>query len=279
MRNRLFLSLIAAAGVFAASAAQAGPLVTATWSQTLQGVDLTVTNAAATCVSSGPNLTQQVIGCVTTGLGATGTSNATDYSVGLTMGTFSLAQFTTGGAININTNATFGPGPQNIAGDASGAAATMGIPGMVTVKVAAHVGMGVNASQLTAGATTLVKVPLSAGKAGDFTGYFYVLTSVHYITVDFYAWSPQTQTFNGLTTKFAALPSVVAMGSFNLTANGGGTVTLVAPSKISIDGPLAQRRTASFTTLQLSYAPEPSTLLLLGAGVVGLALVGSRKRS
>jgi hypothetical protein len=58
---------------------------------------------------------------------------------------------------------------------------------------------------------------------------------------------------------------------------GGGTVTLVAPSKISIDGPLAQRRTASFTTLKLSYAPEPSTLLLLGAGVMGLALVGSRK--
>ena len=69
------------------------------------------------------------------------------------------------------------------------------------------------------------------------------------------------------------------MGSFMLTAGGGGTVSLVAPSKISIDGPLAQRRTASFTTLKLSYAPEPSTLLLLGAGVVGLALVGSRKRS
>ena len=88
----------------------------------------------------------------------------------------------------------------------------MGIPGMVTVKVAAHVGMGANASKLTAGPTTLVKVPLSAGKAGTFTGYFYVLTSAHYITVDFYAWTPHTQTFTGLTTKFAALPDVVGDG-------------------------------------------------------------------
>jgi hypothetical protein len=277
MRNRLFLSLVAAAGLFATSAAQGGQLQTATWSQTLQGVDLTVTNNAATCTSSGPNLVQQVIGCPATGLNATGVATPTDYSVSLTMGAFSLNQFTTGGAININTAATFGPGGQVISGTAAAAAATMGIAGNVTVKVAAHVGKGANASQLAVGATTLVLVPLSAGKAGTFNGFFYVLGSAHYITVDFYAWTPNTLTFMGLTTKGAALPDVTAAGSFGLTAGGGGTVTLVAPSKISIDGPLAQRRTASFTTLKLSYAPEPSTLLLLGAGVMGLALVGSRK--
>ena len=44
---------------------------------------------------------------------------------------------------------------------------------------------------------------------------------------------------------------------------------------------LTQRRTASFTTLKLSYqhVPEPSALLLLGAGVAGLLFVGSRRRS
>ena len=278
MRSRLFLSVIAATALLVGSAAQAGTLTAATWSQTLQGVSLTVTNSGATCTSTGPNLVQQVITCPATGLGATGTSTASSYNVALTLPAFGLNQFTTGGAININTKATIG-GAQTINGGSTGAGTVnAGIPGMVTVKVAAHVGKGVNASLLAPGITTLVLVPLSAGVADTFTGFFYVLGSAHYITVDFYAWTVGTQTFAGLTTKGAGLPSVVAMGSFNLNSMGGGTVTLVSPSKISIDGPLAQRRTASFTTLKLTYAPEPSTLLLLGAGVVGLALVGSRKR-
>jgi hypothetical protein len=282
MRSRLFLSLIAGAALLVGTSAYAGALQTATWSQSLQGVNLTVDNSGATCTSTGVNLVQQVIGCPGSGLGATGSASAGTYSVSLTMGLFTLNQFTTGGAININTNAVFGPGSQAVTGNAGSAAATMGIAGNVTVKVAVHVGKGVNASKLGPGATTLVLVPLSAGKAGTFTGFFYVLTSPHYITVDFYAWTPNTISFMGLTTKGAALPDVTAAGSFNLTGMDGGTVTLVAPSKISIDGPLAQRRTASFTTLKLSYAasaPEPSTLLLLGAGALGLALVGSRKRS
>ena len=279
MRSRLFLSVIAAAALIVGSAAQAGTLTTATWSQTLQGVSLTVTNSGSTCTSTGPNLVQQVITCPTgSGLSPTGTSTGTSYNVALTLPAFGINQFTTGGAIPIHTKAVIA-GSQTINGGSTGAATVnQGIAGMVTVKVAAHVGKGVNASKLAPGTTTLVLVPLSAGVASTFTGFFYVLGSAHYITVDFYAWTVGTQTFAGLTTKGAGLPTVVAMGSFNLTGAGGGTVTVVSPSKISIDGPLAQRRTASFTTLKLTYAPEPSTLLLLGAGVVGLALVGSRKR-
>lgn len=281
MRSRLFLSVIAAAALLVGSAAQAGTLTTATWTQTLQGVALTVTNSASTCTSTGPNLVQQVITCSTgSGLAPTGTSTGTSYNVALTLPAFGINQFTTGGAIPIHTKA-FISGAQTIAGGSTGAATVnAGIPGMVTVKVAAHVGKGVNASKLAPGPTTLVLVPLSAGVADTFTGFFYVLGSAHYITVDFYAWTVGTLTFTGLTSKFMALPTptVVAMGSFNLNGTGAGTVTVVSPSKISIDGPLAQRRTASFTTLKLTYTPEPSTLLLLGAGVVGLALVGSRKR-
>jgi hypothetical protein len=290
MRNRLFLSLISAAGLVA-SAAQAGPLVSATWTQNLQGVDVTLTNAGSTCGSTNPNLIQQEVtiggaNCLNAanpnGLNATGSATATSYSVSLTLPQFNLRQFTTGGALNIATKAAIAGG-QTITGNATAAAANAGIPGMVTVKAAAHIGKGANASMLTSvtpmNANTLVLVPLSVGKAGTFTGSFYVLGSLHYITVDFYAWTPGTQTFMGLTTKGAPLPDVIAQGSFNLNGAGNGTVTLVSPSKISIDGPLAQRRTAGFTSLKLSYAPEPSTLLLLGAGVVGLVLVGSRKRS
>ena len=62
------------------------------------------------------------------------------------------------------------------------------------------------------------------------------------------------------------------MGSFDLTANGGGTVTLVAPSKITIDGRLLQRRSASFATLKLTFVPEPGALLLLGGAALALVL-------
>jgi hypothetical protein len=34
----------------------------------------------------------------------------------------------------------------------------------------------------------------------------------------------------------------------------------------------------TFGTLTLRYVPEPGTLLLLGSGIAGLALIGRRKR-
>ncbi|MGH7288277.1 MAG: PEP-CTERM sorting domain-containing protein [Myxococcota bacterium] len=277
MRSRSLSPLIAAAALLVGGgSADAGALTAATWIQTIQGVDLTITQASATCTNVDPAHTQQTITCPG-GLGATGTASSTNYSVSLTVGLFALSQFTTGGLFAVHTKATLS-GSQTLTGNDSGATPNQGVPGGVTIMVAAHVGMGANASMQTPAMTTLVKVPLSVGKAGTFTGYLDVLGTPSYITVDFYAWTPHTLTFTGLTLANKALPSVVAMGSFALTPLGGGTVTLVSPSKISIDGPLAQRRTASFTTLKLSYVPEPGTLLLLGAAAAGLVWVGSRKR-
>jgi hypothetical protein len=66
------------------------------------------------------------------------------------------------------------------------------------------------------------------------------------------------------------------MGSFNLTANGGGMVTLVSPSLVAIDGAIGRRRTASITTLTLTFVPEPGTLLLLGGGAMALLLAARR---
>jgi hypothetical protein len=65
---------------------------------------------------------------------------------------------------------------------------------------------------------------------------------------------------------------------------GVQSITLVAPSRVSIDSPLRQRRTASFTKLTLNYevdlgppVPEPSALVLLAAGALLLGF--GRRRS
>lgn len=63
------------------------------------------------------------------------------------------------------------------------------------------------------------------------------------------------------------------MGSFALDAMGSGMVTLVAPTRLSIDGSLAQRRSVDFTKLTLIFVPEPRALLLLAALAAGLAFV------
>jgi hypothetical protein len=262
MRHRLSLASVVSAIVLVASAsAHAGTLTNATWLQVTQGLPMTRTSAQ---------------------LGAAG-SGSTSLSIGVV--TLSYPFFSTNffvpktpnGVLDLAIHVTQG-GPQTITATPGMASGSPGIAGTVVVMTAAHIAMGLNQSMFMVGANTLVAVPLSAGKAGQFTNTFSVTGQLHIITVDFYAWTPGTLTFTGLTTKGGALPTVIAMGSFNLNAQGGGTVTLVSPSKVSIDGALAQRRTASFTTLVLSFIPEPGTLLLLGAGAVALTFAGRSRR-
>jgi hypothetical protein len=216
-------------------------------------------------------------------LGMTGGSVGTNFiSAALSYPTIQIKKFspkTPNGVLDLATSINQG-GPQNLTAVASSAGVDMGVLGMVVVRTAQHSSAGVNQSMFITGINSLVIVPVSIGVKGTFTGNFIVLGIKHFITVDFFAWTPHTIAFpsSQLTSKGVNLPGVSAMGSFNLTANGGGTVTLVSPTKISIDCGLAQRRTAGFTSLQMFFVPEPGTLLLLGAGALGLVLVGTRKR-
>jgi hypothetical protein len=242
--------------VLMSASAHAGTLTNATWLQVTFGFPMTRSFGQ---------------------LGATGTSagNAS-IQVSLSYPFFGTTVFAPGTLIDLAQQITLG-GLQQITATPGMAGGTPGIPGTVIVMSAAHIAKGVNQSMFLVGVNTLVQVPLSVGKAGQFTGTFLVVGALHRLTVDFYAWTPGTLVFTSLTSMGQALPSVVAAGSFNLNSMGGGTVTLVSPSKISIDGSLAPRRTASFTTLVLTFVPEPGAMLLIVAGAVVLGLRARRR--
>jgi hypothetical protein len=85
----------------------------------------------------------------------------------------------------------------------------------------------------------------------------------------------------GMLTLMGALNTaphtLMATGVDNRDGLGNGTLVLVSPTNVNL-GVLGSL--ASLATLTLTYSgiiPEPGTLLLLGAGVAGLAAIG-RKR-
>jgi hypothetical protein len=250
LRRGRLLSLL---GWLLAGSAHAGTLSNATWFQTAQGIPLTRTFGQ---------------------LSVTGTSTGSSLAVNLSYPFFAATLFvpkTANSVIDLAVQVTQG-GTQAITATAGMANGAPGIPGTVIVMTAVHVAHGVNASVFMVGINTLVAVPLSNGKAGQFTSTFFVVGQLHTITVDFFAWTPGTFLFTGLTSGGDPLPNVTAAGSFSLTAwNGGGMVTLVSPSLVSVDGTFAQRRTAAFTKLVMNFVPEPGTLLLLGAGALAFA--------
>jgi len=62
-------------------------------------------------------------------------------------------------------------------------------------------------------------------------------------------------------------------------AKTGGTIQLISPSQVFTEGVPGgySDRQALFTRLTLNFVPEPGLSLLLGPGVVGLALLGRRR--
>jgi hypothetical protein len=291
MRRRLSFLLASAVAMSAASAVSAGTLSSATWFQVTQGVPMTRSNNIGCIPNPDDDTTPGAAPHPCFEASGTSTFAGTSIGVNLTFPFFQTSFFvpkTPNGTLDLHINVTQG-GAQAIVATPNSANGSPGIPGTVVVMTAGHVGMGLNQSMFKVGINTLVAVPLSAGKADLFTGTFTVVGALHTISVQFFAWTPGTLTFANLTSKNAPLSqaaggvpadnTVVAMGSFNLSASGGGgTVTLVSPSKVDIDGSLAQRRTAAFTKLTLAFIPEPGAVLLILGGALGLGVMGSFRR-
>jgi hypothetical protein len=131
--------------------------------------------------------------------------------------------------------------------------------------------MGLNASAyLLMGGASVAEIPLGVVGVGG-TQMFHVLTLV--------AGTINANPYQlGMLTLMGALNgaphTLVGTGVDNRTAGGAGTLVLVSPTNVSL-GVLGNL--AAIATLTLTYVPEPGTLLLLGAGVAGLAAIG-RKR-
>jgi len=147
--------------------------------------------------------------------------------------------------------------------------APSGIMGQVLVK--AKIGK--------APAFTLVPVLINAGAGGNVTTPPTTTPATLRVFLLGDVWHIGAVTQTALTDMFAALPDVMATGAVSVTGGGNTVVNLVSLGRTKIRG-LANSDTSSPTFLRLVYAPtvpEPGTLALLGAGVAGLALIGRRK--
>ncbi len=116
------------------------------------------------------------------------------------------------------------------------------------------------------GGLTLLGVPLSVGSGKTSTAGAYGIN----ITAISGTW-----TTGSVAISVPGEPVVTITGSNGLVG-GAGTVTLVAPVTV-LSNLSGGTNFAAFATLVLTYAPEPGTLLLLGSGVAGLAILGRRR--
>jgi hypothetical protein len=86
-------------------------------------------------------------------------------------------------------------------------------------------------------------------------------------------WTTAPVTLTGVTT--GGLNTVTLAGYDNRTPGHGGVVQLVSPFKVITN---AAGNLPAFALQTLTFVPEAGTLLLLGLGVTGLALLGWHKQ-
>ena len=132
-------------------------------------------------------------------------------------------------------------------------------------------------------------LPINAGVTTTVTAMANILGNPVTVTVGGLGWTTGTITsHNGnlgttntgvpITNPFITSGSAVGTNNLSSTSGGGGKITLVAPITIKIPGTGADLR-AGYSILQITFIPEPGTLLLLGASVAGLVAIGRRSNA
>jgi PEP-CTERM motif len=266
------LQLVAAAAMFAiAGSANAGQLLSATYSQIIQGVPVVVTSNVATgsltgntfsldagawfatsfCIVS-PNVAACPAGSI-----APPPARVTPNPAG------PLAAPVVGINVFLGANGAVG-------GTTADASITPASGVMGNVFVIGKIGK--------APAFTLLPIIVNAGTGGNVT-----IPTTPSPTLQVFlggdVWHIGQRSQTGLTNAGVALPDVTATGNVSVDATGNTHVNLVSLGRTKVRG-LANSDTAAPSFLRLVYAPtvpEPGTLMLLGAGVAGLALMGRRK--
>ena len=263
------LKLLAAAlAVFVAATANAGALLSAVYSQTLQGVPLnlgTVTGGTPTGTLVGNTFTLNA-----------GNAFAIAFCIGQPGNVQGCIANPSGPFAPPVTrlSVTFGANGQLVGTTADPTiTAASGIMGNVTVW--AKIGKAV---------FPLLAVPVNAGAGGNLslppggvTPSGSPASLLLFIKGDVWHIGAVTQTAQ--TDMFATRPDVMATGNVSVTSMGNTHVNLVSLGRLKLRG-LANSDTSSPTFLRMVFAPdvpEPGTLMLLGAGVAGLALIGRRK--
>jgi hypothetical protein len=118
-----------------------------------------------------------------------------------------------------------------------------------------------------------IQVPLSP--VGTTGGQTQVIGGSIVVTVFGTGWTTGAVTVTGVTTGSPATNTVINVGYDNRTPGHAGVVQLISPFKVITNaaGNLPGLATQTLTFL----VPEPGTLLLLGSGVVGIAVYGWRR--
>ena len=98
------------------------------------------------------------------------------------------------------------------------------------------------------------------------------------ITVFGNDWTTGQTKVIGTQGAFEGVTLASATGADNRTAGGGGELVLVT-SALSVTNVGGSENLPLIGVLTLNYVPEPGTLMLLGTGVAGLAMLGRRRES